>query len=225
MMCLTDTDYYELEELSLEWDVCGRRLKRWLISGMLKSHFWLPVLSVVERCPTPESHAPDRLRHFEGFVPLSGQHCLRLFRSGKLTVRRFKEKNTSYYLELPETSDDILVNANDLLILESDKVYFEREHIVFSKDPHKALRIDPDFRAIEINGETHHFGKIQSAILCYLNQAAIDGEPWQNGKQLLHAVGSESFTISNVFKHKPIWRQLIESNGRGLYRLAPDFSP
>ncbi|MBB5354041.1 hypothetical protein HNR46_004313 [Haloferula luteola] len=52
-----------------------------------------------------------------------------------------------------------------------------------------------------------------------LFQAAKDGKPWLNGKQLLHDGGSQSYTLSNLFKRKPVWRKLIHSDGRGYYRM------
>lgn len=219
-MCLAEANYYDLNELAIEWRVGTGKMKRWLMSGILKPHFWLPVLSVVERMPSTAKGGIGKLRHYEGFVPLSGQHCQRLFRSGKLTLRSFKGREVDHYLELPDSSDDILVQSDDLLVLDTDKASFEREYISVNDTP----SIDPGFRTIRIEGETYRFGDIQSAILSTLHEAALNGEPWQNGKQLLHSVGSESFTLSNVFKHKPIWRKLIESDGRGFYRLAPEFS-
>ena len=45
------------------------------------------------------------------------------------------------------------------------------------------------------------------------------GEPWQSGKAILAAAGSRSLKMSDVFKSKKNWRLLIESDGRGAYRL------
>ena len=39
------------------------------------------------------------------------------------------------------------------------------------------------------------------------------------GKAILAAAGSRSLKMSDVFKSKKNWRLLIESDGRGAYRL------
>ena len=52
-----------------------------------------------------------------------------------------------------------------------------------------------------------------------LHEAARRGEPWQSGKAILAAAGSRSLKMSDVFKSKKNWRLLIESDGRGAYRL------
>jgi len=52
-----------------------------------------------------------------------------------------------------------------------------------------------------------------------LHEAARRGEPWQSGKAILSAAGSKSLKMSDVFKSQKQWRSLIESNGRGNYRL------
>jgi hypothetical protein len=55
-----------------------------------------------------------------------------------------------------------------------------------------------------------------------LHAAAEAGQPWQNGKALLTTAGSRSLKMVDVFKSKPEWRELIQSDGRGNYRLRFD---
>jgi hypothetical protein len=54
-----------------------------------------------------------------------------------------------------------------------------------------------------------------------LHEASLGPDPWLQGKQLLWECGYRSNCISDAFKrHRdPCWRELVEGNGRGLYRL------
>lgn len=223
MSAISPSVYYGIEELKEEWRVCANKLKKWLISGELRSHLWLPVMSVYSLKECFENEAfkvTQKLEHFEGFVPLTNQHCLRLFRCGELTLRNFSSHCGSNRYLLPDSSEDICARVDDLLVLDEERERFELEHGLGAIQNNETTE---DMRTIIIDGQTHYFGEMQAKVLQLLHQAAVDGEPWQNGKQLLQQVGSESFTLSNVFKHKPVWKDIIESDGRGYYRLKPAF--
>ena len=68
-------------------------------------------------------------------------------------------------------------------------------------------------------GRQFRLGPIQAQVIRALHEAACAGEPWQSGKAILSAAGSKSLKMSDVFKSQKQWRSLIESNGRGNYRL------
>ena len=74
-------------------------------------------------------------------------------------------------------------------------------------------------RRLRCNGQHFRLGAIQAQVVRALNEAAGRGEPWQSGKAILAAAGSRSLKMSDVFKSKKNWRLLIESDGRGAYRL------
>ena len=234
MQILMQPHYYGIDELKGEWCVCANKLKHWLINGELQSHLWLPIMSVYslsEAFGEASRYGTHKLEHFEGFVPLTRHHCQRLYRSGKLTIRDFSSLCGKNRYQLPDSSDDICVGLDDLLILEQERERFESSHsqptneTTHSAERHSGIDVSKDFfRSIHLNGQTHYFGPMQAEILYLLYEASLSGDSWQNGKLLLQAVGSESFTLSNIFKHKPIWKQLIESNGRGFYRIHPELA-
>ena len=219
MGTLSMSDYYELDELKSEWGVDAPIMKKWLTAGELKTGFWLPIISVYSsELPQDPETATEQLEHYEGFVPLNSSHCQRLYRCGRLTIRRFTNECGTKWYHLPDSTDDICISAEDLLILRNESERFQSSCDSKCPCPKPGLETT-DFRELEIDGKCYYFGEKQSEILRLLHEAALDGQPWQNGKQLLHQVGSESFTLSNVFKHKPIWKELIQSNKRGAYRL------
>jgi len=212
-------EYYELAELTAQWEIHGAHLKRWLISGILQAVFWLPVCSVYA-----EEHGEKgtrSLHHYEGFVLLNPQHCQRLYRSGHITLRHFQGRCGTQHYVLPDSSEDIRIQERDLLVLPEEYERVQQAGLVSAGT--SLINSNPDFREVTLGGETHYFGEMQAEILRRLYEAAQRGEPWQNGKRLLQEVGSESFSLSNVFKHKPIWREFIHSNKRGAYRLRPDW--
>jgi hypothetical protein len=83
-----------------------------------------------------------------------------------------------------------------------------------------AFQHDAGYRRVVIHGREFHFGPLQAKVVELLHQAAVTDRPWRSGKGLLAEVGSESAHISDLFKSKPGWQMLIESNDRGDYRLV-----
>ena len=231
MICLAKTEFYGLDELRDDWRVCSAKIKKWLVSGRLQSSLWLPVMSVYSFQEYVEGKVLSvrrELRHYEGFITLSRHQCQRLFRNGEVTMREFQSFCGKTRFQLPDSSDDIRASVDELLVLLDEKHRFEQEIDLSSargsamEAPTGPELVEIDFRNVLIDGKSYTFGPIQAAILHQLYMASADGKEWLVGKRLLHEVGSESFSLSNVFKHKPVWRRVIESDGRGRYRLRRD---
>ena len=53
-----------------------------------------------------------------------------------------------------------------------------------------------------------------------LHQAALAGRPWCKGVDILAEIECSTLRMSDLFKSKRGWRKLIDSNSRGMYRLA-----
>jgi len=80
----------------------------------------------------------------------------------------------------------------------------------------------PDYSQVSLNGETYLFtGEIQRSAIRCLHVAARTKQPWLAGKFLLKEAGSSdlSMRVRNLFRRHPAWGPVIESNGRGQYRL------
>ena len=78
-----------------------------------------------------------------------------------------------------------------------------------------------DFAKIVVDNNIYHFGNIQSKVIKQLYLASSTDSPWLFGKELLYNAGSSSIRISGLFRSKPKWRKIIESDKRGYYRLNP----
>jgi hypothetical protein len=83
--------------------------------------------------------------------------------------------------------------------------------------PDRAFRQEANYRRVWLNGQYYQLGEKQAKVVKVLHQAQANNEGgWCEGKLLLAAAGSDSMRLNDLFKRKP---GLIESDGRGLYRL------
>lgn len=79
-----------------------------------------------------------------------------------------------------------------------------------------------DYRHATLGGIKFVFGSIQANVIKVLHQAALTPDCWRDGKAILKDAGSKQLKVVDVFKSKIHWRDLIESDGRGKYRLRID---
>jgi hypothetical protein len=78
---------------------------------------------------------------------------------------------------------------------------------------------DPNYRHVKLGEIRFSLGELQAGVVRQLHEAALKGNPWQRGQDLLENAGSELLRISDLFKSQRQWRSLIESDRRGSYRL------
>jgi hypothetical protein len=217
--------FYSHAELADYWGVSQAQLRRWFIQGDLAAYVWLPLMSVFKRS---ESGIKTELCHWEGYASISRHYCFRLFRGGSVRLREFSCRESGELHALPESADDLIIQMDDLVVLEDDVHGFKggkacgalASEAAFEKDSADECYVaDSSFKIISHKGMVYRFGNMQAAILCALYEGAQVGKPWQSGKRLLQQAGSQSFSLSNVFKRNPIWRELILSDGRGAYKM------
>jgi hypothetical protein len=62
---------------------------------------------------------------------------------------------------------------------------------------------------------------MQAAVVKQLHEASLGSSPWVSGKVLLERADSGSSALADLFKSQvdPPWRELIESDSKGRYRL------
>jgi hypothetical protein len=75
-----------------------------------------------------------------------------------------------------------------------------------------------DYRHLTWRGQEFTAGAMQSRIIRALHDASKAEMPWVSGKVLMQQAGSISNNLLQLFKVKH-WDELIESDGRGNYRL------
>lgn len=235
MFQLPEKLFYTLVDLEAHWFTNASDIHQWLIYGELLGAVWLPIMSVVEQ---RADKGLSKLRHWEGYIQLSGHQCRRLFRNGRIMLREFAAFDGGHEYHLPEPADDITVGLEDVVILKQERRRFEEKYPGISPTsthspasaPSSGFKevasqsFDPTYRSVQADGEQYYFGEMQSKIIRLLAEAAQQGTPWRSGKALLQEAGSQSYSLSNVFKRHPIWKQVIQSDRRGYYRLNEGFA-
>ena len=78
---------------------------------------------------------------------------------------------------------------------------------------------------VRFGGETFSLGRFQAHVVRILHHAAQSGQPWCRGVDILSEIECSTLRMSDLFKSKRGWRTLIESNSRGMYRLAAAAKP
>lgn len=224
--------FYSLTDIQQLWGVTQSELRQWLAYGELTACVWLPLMIFYEVIEEAEGNRLVLTRnpiHKEGYMPVFPHHCRSLFSNEQTCLREFPNDEANGRYALPDTAEGFQIKFSDLLILHDERIRFETEHeVALPISPPSRLAggpnpLDPTFRNICYQGKHYRFGDVQAAVLRLLYEATLAGTDWQNGKKLLESAGSRSFTVSNIFKRNKIWRQLVESDGRGLFRLNKKF--
>lgn len=79
-----------------------------------------------------------------------------------------------------------------------------------------------NYRHVRINGVEFSLTRTQAHVVRQLHEACLGGgDPWRYGPTLLGEARSKSMQLFQVFRRhtSPHWSILIESDGRGYYRL------
>lgn len=236
-----DKVFHTVNELANLWQVSPTHIQQWLSHGLLKGHIWLPMMSVYAmeaQVIGSQIVYYKEMRHWEGYTSIHPDHCRQLFKSECIHLRELQSTEGNSYLLLPESVESICLKQDDLVILDEERKAFEQKRNIRKHassnvtsielppiGPRASLQKNNDisFNKVTFNGQELSFGAIQAKILSQLYQAALEDDPWQNGKQLLSKAGSQSFSLANVFKRNNVWRQLITSDGRGMYRMSEAF--
>jgi hypothetical protein len=86
---------------------------------------------------------------------------------------------------------------------------------------HNSFRHTEDYRHIWLHGIDYTLPTLLADIVRVLHLAHIeDGHGWRNGKRILELAGSSQFKMSDVLKDRKDGKALIQSDGKGMYRLA-----
>lgn len=166
---------------------------------------------------------PTERAIFSGVVDLHACDVFQLFRSGEAHLSEFRSPRAGY-VSLCGSMEPLYVVIGDLLMRRDERDRYEIKS-GFSTGHHVEERTfiaSRDYSEVRCNGHRFQLGPIQAAVVRALHRAAQSGQPWQNGKNILSEAHSRSLRMSDVFKSKKNWRDLIRSDRRGNYRLNID---
>ena len=159
-------------------------------------------------------------RWFSGLQDLCAHHAFQLFRDGEVRINQFAAP-ADQYCELLEPTEGITIRIAEVVVRREERDEVESRHgLVRAGTPGgPAFQQLNDYSEVHLCGLIFKLGIVQSRVVKQLHSAALTGEPWCHGKTLLHAANSASPRLVDLFKSQRDWRQLIESDGRGRYRL------
>ena len=107
-----------------------------------------------------------------------------------------------------------------MLVRREERDRVESQHLIVRKGSSPpSLRQSNDYRQVHSAGLLFNLGPVQARVVKLLHEAATSSNPWREGKLILGEAGSACTRMADVFKSQPHWRRLIDSDGRGRYRL------
>jgi hypothetical protein len=163
---------------------------------------------------------PLEHRRYDGLVDLYKRDAIALLRDERVEAARFAMGATGYAKLLGDEAC-VVINRADVLIRTEERRRFELDIMPSLVAPAEA---NISFETFAYRNRAYRFTATQARVLLYLFEAAQSGAPWQPGKVALSAAGSNSVKMSDLFKRRPGWRDIVEHDGRGSYRLACDLA-
>lgn len=166
---------------------------------------------------------PTDRQFFSGVVDLHARDVFHLFRSGEAHLSEFRALDADY-AAIWGLAEPHYVVIGDLLMRrdERDRYEVKKGFSVGGHMEEQAFIASRDYSEVRCNGHRFQLGPIQAAVVRALHRGAQAGKPWQNGKNILSEARSKSLRMSDVFKSKGNWRDLILSDRRGNYRINID---
>ncbi|RKS52268.1 hypothetical protein BDE18_1579 [Paracoccus pantotrophus] len=164
---------------------------------------------------------PTERSLFNGLLDLHVQDVFQLFRLGEVSITRFRTAKADYAC-FYGTRESLRICKPDLVLRREERDRFEAATGFGGASGLKSaggFHASADYQSVRCNDREFRLGPIQAQVVRILHTAALRGDPWQSGKAVLSQAGSRSLKMADVFKSKKDWPLLIESNGRGAYRL------
>lgn len=227
---LSDKAYFGLDEIQARFGLSRRDLAYLIENGLLKTSVRVWHVLVEEGYYEHDAQAghfrvPCDQRHVSGLLDLYTWDAYRLFRDQAALIDSFDAAEGDYCVLLrPE--DGIEVRLDDLVVRREERDRFAREHRPPTPRCNgQAFTVVGDYKEVIVNGRSFHLGSCQAKVVRLLHAAAKTKDPWRHGKVVLADAGSLSTRMADLFKSQRHWRELIESDRRGHYRLASPLHP
>jgi hypothetical protein len=227
-MPLPQKEYFALTEVERRWGMRRPDTAYFAENGRIEVSIRAHDLDVEEGTAAhpkaPWGRSTERRWRHGGLLPLRPVDLSAVLRRGSNLVAEFKAEPGRFVAVCPP-STPIQVEPADLLIAQHEINRFEQSFGPLSGEQTpsvlglEALRHTADFSEVVLRGRAFRFRGIQAAVVQRLHEHAEEGRPWVSGKQLLREAGSQSLRLVDVFKRHRDWRDLIESDGCGAYRL------
>jgi hypothetical protein len=221
-MPLPQRRWFRIADVATRWNMPLSDIGDYALDEMLQlSVFVVDVPMEANGTGGGEDHSIHGMPLLNGPQPLQRTSLLEIFREGQAEVRAFRSERPNKHLYVWSGAPAVIVRREDLILTREERDRFEREHAVSTGEP-SAVWHNDDFTRVRVANEWHSFGPKQAAVLRLLKAASDGGNPWLDGKRLLEEADAATMRLIDLFKRKPAWRQLVEADGKGRYRLSSD---
>lgn len=220
--------YFPLKEVEAEWKLSDSDLLYVVENGNLRLSYRATRLRIefgeyeeVEPGHTVPVYFDDII--YSGLLDLHASDARTILFRGSSKVKSFHIAPPAFQ-KVCESLDHIEITRDELFLKKEEKRRFEENMgIIQDNKPDSMPKLvhNPTFSDVCIGNLTFRFGILQANVVRILIEARRSGTPWLPGKTVLSRAGSTSFRLADLFKSQPEWRQLIESDGSGLYRIHP----
>lgn len=219
--------YFDLEEIAQRWRVRTQDLAYMAENDELKVSVRLYTVRLEEGIYEPDTRdgqlhrIPFDQSWFSGLQDLTPCDAHKVFRYGEARVAQFDAPGDAY-VEIIEPSEAVAVQLRQLLIRREERDRIERDRKPLRRpvpDEPQNLKHARDYRHVQLGELSLTLGQVQARIVRQLHKAGPAGDGWCSGKAVLADAGSASKRMQDVFKSQPRWRELIESDRHGHYRL------
>ncbi len=226
-MPLPQKRWFRIGDVAKHWAIPLSDIEDYALDEMLQLSVFVVDLPAEmgswEGSRVGEGPALQDLPILNGPQPLQRSSLLEIFRDGQAEVRAFRAAHPNTYLHVRSDVREMVVRRDDLIVTREERDRFEREHGKVSRPGAPPAAADfwhsEDFTSVRVDSEWHRFGPKQAAVLRLLKAAGETDNPWCDGKRLLDDADSSTMRLLDLFKRKPAWRQLVQADGKGRYRL------
>jgi hypothetical protein len=227
-MPLPQKRWYRIADVAKRWSMSLSDIEDYALDEVLQlSVFVVDVPAEANGWELGDDNvrSPQGMLFVNGPQPLVRSSLLEIFRVGQAEVRSFRTARPNQYIHLKSGTPAVIVRREDLILTREERDRFERDHAVATAAG-KPVTTDvwhsDDFTRVRVASEWHSFGPKQAAVLRLLKAASESENPWFDGKRLLEEADASTMRLIDLFKRKPAWRQMIEADGKGRYRLNID---
>jgi hypothetical protein len=212
MMYLPARSYYFLDEVAQNWGVKVTDLLDFAVAGHLQ-------LSTLVG-PT-DVEAPDgSVCTVHGLQALVPTDIIPIVTRSVTSIRRFGTSQ-DHWSQFCDHQRSLKLDLGMLMLAAGDRTAFEKQAGRQADQQAATFAISKHFTEVTLHGKLYVFGAAQASIVRQLYEAAKAGRPWVRGTTMTGVAGTRSQKVAALFSHQidPPWRDLIDSDGRGLYRL------
>lgn len=226
--------YYELKRLAIRWGISQGEIIALGADGDIELSIYgesLPLAcGQIVRLANGYSQKTGTIVIHDGVLPLRMEDVERLMLKGSVEVRRFRPSSGDDYRELDSDQASRMVGVSDIIVAYDTATTFERNHKLkvrdviiknFTINPQIVfdLVVEGNYKVVSLGPRHWNLGALQGTVIRRLHEASLMDQPWQFGKQLLAGSGAGTLRLKDLFKSQKNWRELIMSDGRGMYRL------